>query len=123
MTKKMTKKEKFEVMAEVVKKSNSKDKEMLMEFISKELELLAKRSSKSGETAKQKENEKLKEGLLKALKSCEDKLTISEFQAKFSQFAPPKYSNQKLSAMFSQMREAGLIDKKVEKKKSYFYAL
>ena len=119
----MTKKEKFAVLAKVVESAKVENKAELLEFIGKEIAMLEKRSSKSGETKKDKEREELKAELLKALKTLEKPVTISDFQSKFPQFMPPKFSNQKISAMFRQMKEAGLIDKKVEKKKSYFFAV
>lgn len=119
----MTKKEKFAVLAKVVESAKVENKAELLEFIGKEIAMLEKRSSKSGETKKDKEREELKAELLKALKTLEKPVTISDFQSKFPQFMPPKYSNQKISAMFRQMKEAGLVDKKVEKKKSYFFAV
>lgn len=119
----MTKKEKFAVLAKVVESAKVENKAELLEFIGKEITMLEKRSSKSGETKKDKEREELKAELLKALKTLEKPVTISDFQSKFPQFMPPKYSNQKISAMFRQMKEAGLVDKKVEKKKSYFFAV
>lgn len=119
----MTKKEKFAVLAKVVESAKVENKAELLEFIGKEIAMLEKRSSKSGETKKDKEREELKAELLKALKTLKEPVTISDFQSKFPQFMPPKYSNQKISAMFRQMKEAGLVDKKVEKKKSYFFAV
>ena len=123
MTTKMTKKDKFAIVKGIVEKSNCKEKAELLEFIDKEIAMLNKRSGKSGETTKQKENEVLKVQILDAFKGLDKMVTISEFQTLCPQFMPPKYSNQKLSAMFRQLHDAEpmALDKKVIKKKSYFF--
>jgi ferrous iron transport protein B len=65
------------------------------------------------------ENEILKEEIFAELSKLGEKVTVSEFQA-VTRFAPPEFSNQKISALLNQMEKAGRVKKEVNKKKSYF---
>ena len=118
--KKMTKKEMFTMIMEVVANSTVENKAEMESFITHEIELLEKKSSKSGQTKTQKENEILKDEIFAELFKLGEKVTVSEFQA-VTRFAPPEFSNQKISAMLNQMEKAGRVSKVVEKKKSYFF--
>ena len=64
MTKKLTKREMFEVIAKTIEVMEVENKPEMLNFIEHEIELLNKKSSKSGQTKTQKENEILKEQLL-----------------------------------------------------------
>lgn len=119
MTKKMTKKEMFAVIAETINAVEVENKAEMLNFIAHEIELLEKKSSKSGQTKTQKENELLKAELLTALGEMDKPVTISELQSK-STAEVATLSNQKLSALLNQMVKAGTVVKTVEKKKSYF---
>lgn len=118
MEKKMTKKEWFAVLTEVVEQSNMENKTEALAFINHEVELLEKKSAKSGQTKTQKENAeilvKIKEELAKVGKA----VTITELQATSAEMA--QYSNQKLSALLKKLVESGEVVKTTEKKKSYF---
>ena len=118
MEKKITKKEMFAKLLAVKEVSENKE---FVEFIQHEIDLLNKKSSKSGSTKTQKENMEIKAKLLKALAEIGKAVTITEFQ-KFSEYAS-QFSNQKISAMFKQLETAGEIEKTVVKGKSYFEAL
>ena len=119
MTKKMTKKEMFAMVQAVVENATVENKAEMIAFIEHEVELLNKKSSKSGQTKTQKENELFKEDLLKAFESMERPVTISEF---IEQSTAPvaRLSNQKLSALLNQLVKAENMVKTVEKKRSYF---
>lgn len=119
MTKRMTKKEMFAMVQAVVENANVENKAEMVAFIEHEIELLNKKSSKSGQTKTQKENEILKEELIVALSEMEKPVTISEFQEK-STVPVAGLSNQKLSALLNQLVKAERVVKTVEKKKSYF---
>lgn len=122
MTKKMTKKEMFAVVVEVVENTTSvpaERKAEMVEFLNHEIELLNKKSSKSGQTKTQKENEILKEQLLSAFAEMEKPVTISEFQ-ELSKEPVANLSNQKLSALLNQLVKAEKMVKTIEKKKSHF---
>ena len=119
MTKKITKKEMFAVIAETINAVEVENKAEMLNFIAHEIELLEKKSSKSGQTKTQKENELLKAELLIALGEMDKPVTISEFQS-LSTAEVATLSNQKLSALLNQMAKAETVVKTVEKKKSYF---
>ena len=113
--KKVTKKEMF---GEVRKLAVANGREDLIAFIDHELELLAKKASASGESKTQKENLVIMDRLYDELANINRAVTISEFQAN-SEYAST-LSNQKISALFKKMIEAGKVAKTTEKKKSYF---
>ena len=119
MTKKMTKKEMFAEVMAVVERAEVENKAEMVAFIEHEIELLNKKSSKSGQTKTQKENELLMEQLIMAFEEMEHPVTISEFQAT-SSFEVATLSNQKLSALLKKLVDGGKMVKTVEKKKSYF---
>ena len=117
--KKLTKKEKFAMIKEYVL-----DNPMLVEFLDNEIELLNKKASSSAKTKTQKDNEIIKEKIVAILNMNKDmQYTISEFQASFEEFAIDKYSNQKLNALFTQLKNEGKIARVQDKKKSYFRAI
>ena len=120
MTKRMTKRENFELIAKTIETMEIENKAEMLNFIAHEIELLEKKSSKSRQTKTQKENEILKDEIFAELSKLGEKVTVSEFQA-VTRFAPPEFSNQKISAMLNQMEKAGRVRKVVEKKKSYFF--
>ena len=109
----MTKREMFNLIAGI----NANNAE-IVEFCKHEIELLSKKSSKSGLTKTQKENIEIKAKLLKALAEVGSPVTITEFQA--ASEVASQYSNNKISALFRQLRESGEVVRVVEKKKSYF---
>lgn len=119
MTKKMTKKEMFAVIAETIETMEVENKAEMLNFIDHEIELLNKKSGKSGQTKTQKENELLKEQLLSAFAEMEKPVTISEFQEKCAE-PVAQLSNQKLSALLNQLVKAEKMVKTIEKKKSHF---
>lgn len=119
MTKKMTKKEMFAMVIEVVNGVEVENREEMLNFLNHEVELLNKKSSKSGETKTQKENKVLMEQLKEALAEMTTPVTISEFQEK-STHEIATLSNQKLSALLKKLVESHEVVKTSEKKKSYF---
>lgn len=121
MTKKMTKKEMFAMVINVVSETEAENKEEMLKFLNHEVELLEKKSGKSGETKTQKENKILMEQLVEALSEMEKPVTISEFQSK-STHEVATLSNQKLSSLLKKLyeEENPRVVKTVEKKKSYF---
>ena len=119
MTKKITKREMFAMISTVVEKAEVENKDEMLKALAHEIELLDNKKSKSGQSKTQKENEILKEEIFTELSKLGEKVTVSEFQA-VTRFAPPEFSNQKISALLNQMEKAGRVGKVVEKKKSYF---
>ena len=118
MEKKMTKKEYFAVLAEVVANSDMENKEGALAFIAHEVELLEKKSAKSGQTKTQKENAEILVKIKAELAEVSKAVTITELQAASAEMA--QYSNQKLSALLKKLVESGEVVKTTEKKKSYF---
>lgn len=117
--KKMTKKEMFAMVKEVVANSTADNKAEMESFIAHEIELLEKKSSKSGQTKTQKENVLLMEQLVVALAEMDEPVTISEFQEK-SGHSVADLSNQKLSALLKKLVDENKVVRTVEKKKAYF---
>ena len=116
MEKKMTKKEYFAVLAEVVANSDMENKEGALAFIAHEVELLEKKSAKSGQTKTQKENAEILVKIKAELAEVGKAVTITELQAASAEMA--QYSNQKLSALLKKLVESGEVVKTTEKKKS-----
>lgn len=113
-TKKITKREKFEMLKAIAEVQANP---ILSEFIERELELLAKKNSAEKKpTAQQEENEAIKETILENLTS---RMTISEMQKSIPDLA--EYSNQKISALMRQLILEGLVEKVEDKRKSYFF--
>ena len=119
MTKKITKKEMFTMVAKVVENSEVANKAEMLEFIAHEVELLEKKNSKTGQTKTQKENEVLMAQLLEALAEFDKPVTVSEFM-KESSHEVATLSNQKLSALLKKLVDSKKVIKTVEKKKSFF---
>ena len=119
-TVKVTKKDYFNALRALVVDTEVENKTALIDFIDNELALLAKKanSAKSKPSKAQAENEGIKTAIIAALYGAEKALTITEFQTAYPEFA--EYSNQKLSALFKQLVDAGAVEKTVVKKKSYF---
>ena len=113
---KLTKREKFNMVLEIVKGN-----EMLEEFIAHELELLEKKSGSSKETKTQKENAILKNQLLLELGRFDKPMTITDFKVE-SKSELAMLSTSKLSALLNQMckEENPRIKREEIKKKAYF---
>lgn len=115
MEKKLTKKEKFAMLKEIVVDMGN---DMLVEFIDNEISLLEKKSSKSTQTKTQVENETIKDKIVAVLKNLDRKVTITELQGANEEMAT--YSNQKLSALLKQLVEENRVVRVPDKKKTYF---
>ena len=118
MEKKMTKREKFEMLAKIAEVQANP---MLVEFIEHELELLAKKNA-SGEgklTAVQIANNGIKEKILECMAKEPNRLfTISEMMKLFPCCA--ELSNQRVSALVRQLKEDGKVERLEEKRKAVF---
>lgn len=117
---KMTKRDWYAVLVGIVEGSDYADKDGALDFINHEVELLAKKSGKTGKTKVQKENEVLIEQVFDELATMDKPMTVTELQGASEFFA--QFSNQKLSALLKKLVDAERIDKTVEGKKSYFSA-
>lgn len=90
----------------------------VINFVNHEIELLDRKHSKTSQTKTQKENELIKESIVKALTEIDRPVTITELQNESAEMA--NYSNQKLSALLKQLVQGGIVTKTIDKKKSYF---
>lgn len=112
---KMTKKEYFAILTNIVENAEVENKEDLKAFIAHEVELLTKKSNKSGNSKKEKEQAGVMEEIEVALGEFAKPVTVTELMTVLP------YSNQKISAMLKKMVEDfGTVVKTVEKKKAYF---
>jgi predicted transcriptional regulator len=115
-TKKITKREKFEMLAKI---AEVKANPMLVEFIEHELELLAKKNSADKKpTAVQVANEGVKSVIVETLKANGNRMTISEMQKANEELA--ELSNQRISALVRQLKEDGMVEREEDKRKAYF---
>lgn len=115
---KVTKKEMFTAILALIAETTPENAEVLTKFVENEIALLDKRAANKTATKTQKENEGIKTLILDTLTEIDKPVTISELQAFSADLAV--YTNQKLSALLTQMKAEGTVVKTVEKKKSYF---
>ena len=117
--KKMTKKETINLLIDVLMGNKEvEDMQIFIDFLIHERELLERKSSNSGQTKLQKENELIKEKILNTLEILGRYATIDEIQSANVELAI--YKNQKMSALITQLVNAKLVDRQVDKKKAYF---
>ena len=120
-TKKITKKDMFN---EIIKMMNgeqmSVSAQAVIDFANHEIELLNKKSSSSSgkPTKTQIENEGYKEVILEALATADKPMTISEIMEYADGLAGLK--NQRVSALMTQLKNAGKVIGREKKKKAYF---
>ncbi len=108
----MTKKEMFAYIA-----NEMKGNEEVVNFCNHEIELLEKKASNKSATKTQKENAILKDTIVETLKGL-GKVRISEIQSANEDLA--NLSNQKMSALLTQLVNDKVVTKTTEKKISYF---
>ena len=115
---KITKRERFEQLMEIVKASEVENSAELVAFIEHEVELLTKKNSRSGKPTKtQVENESIKAQIVSVLESAGKPMTVTQLLAK-SELAD--LSNQKVSALLTQLRKTGRVVRTVEKKVAFY---
>lgn len=115
---KMTKKDWFATIRAMVEGSGNEREDEILAFIDHEVELLEKKSSKSGQTKTQKENVEVVAKIENALREAGKAVTITELQTASEEMGA--YSNQKLSALLKQMVSKGTVVRTEDKKKAYF---
>lgn len=111
-TKKLTKKDFFMELKNLVN-----DRKDLVDFIDHEIELLEKRSTSKTLTKVQVENESIKTEIVELLKNSDKPLTIHDMQD-MNENLPA--SNQKMSALLTQLVNAKIIIRTQDKKKVFF---
>jgi predicted transcriptional regulator len=118
-TKKLTKREKFEMIAKIKAVAENP---VLAEFIEHELELLAKKnSSEKKPTAVQVANEKIKSVIYEVLAENGGKMTITEIQKANAELG--ELSNQRISALVRQLLADGKVERIEDNRKAYFKAV
>ena len=115
---KITKKERFEMIKEIVLNAGLDNEVEMIEFLDNEINLLNKKRASGAKTATQKENEVLVEKLYAVLAEIGRPVTVSELQAENEDFGA--MTNQKVSALMKKLTDAGKVTKTPDKKKSYF---
>lgn len=121
MANKMTKKDYFKRLAEIVENGDFADKEALNGFISHEVELLDSKASKKTETKTQKENKEIVDVIYSALVKVGKGMTITELQTACPSLST--LSNQKMSALLKKLTDSQKVEKYLDKKKTYFKAV
>lgn len=108
----MTKKEMFNLIASV-----NADNSEIVDFCQHEIQLLESRKNNSkGLTKTQKANEGVKDLILAALADTEG-MTVTEI---LGCEGLEEYTNQKISALLRQLKDAGKVVKTIEGKKAFF---
>ena len=118
--KKITKKERFMELINLVNTSEVESKSEMVAFLEHEIELLERKSSSSAKTKTQQEHEKIMALIVEELRKVGKPVTITELMKESVVMA--EYSNQKLSSLLKKLTEAEnpVVVKTIEKKKSYF---
>lgn len=113
--KKMTKKDYFKELLQIEVVASNKD---LVDFINHEVGLLEKKSSKSALSKTQVENNSIKDIIMNVLQESAKPMTITEIQSVNEDLK--ELSNQKISALLKQLVDTDLVERVVDKKKTYF---
>ena len=95
-------------------------KEAIIDRMNKDIELASKKSSKSGKPTKtQVENAQLKDAMLESM-TDKPAMTIDEIKGICEEVA--NLSTSKISALLTQLRESGQVERTYIKKKAHFKA-
>ena len=115
-TKKMTKRDYFSKLIEIVENANVDNSEEIIDFLNHEIELSKKKSSVKTKT--QKENEVLMEVVFNTLVEVGKPMTVSELMSANEEVGA--MSNQKVSALLKKLKEDERVVRVEDKKKAYF---
>ena len=111
--KKITKRENFEKIIEVLEGAGRPE---LVEVIAHEIELLDKKKASGKMTKNQEANEVLKAQIVEILENSTTALTITEIMNINKDLG----SNQKISALMTQLKNAGVVERVQEGKTARF---
>ena len=115
---KVTNRERLSQLMEIVKASKVENSAELVAFIEHEVELLTKKNSRSGKPTKtQVENETIKAQIISVLERVGKPMTVTQLLAE-SEFTG--LSNQKVSALLTQLRKSGEVVRTIEKKVAFY---
>lgn len=116
--KKLTQKDYFNMIIELAQENNRKD---IVDFCLGRIELLNKKSSSKTPSKNQIANENLKTIILNVLSENAKPMTISEIQASNEELSTDNgISNQKVSALLTQLINVDKVVRTIDKKKAYF---
>lgn len=115
---KVTKKEMFGKLIEVVENAGVEDAVEMVAFLNHEIELVSKK--RAGQTKTQKANEGLIEVIYEAIANADNPMTVTEIYevVKSDEITSP----QKVSALVKKLRDAGRVTRVEEGRKAYFKA-
>ena len=117
-TKKLTQKDYFSMLRELAVANDRTD---LVEFIDGRVELLNKKATSKAPTKNQIANENLKNVIVSALAEIARPATISEIQNANTELSVESgISNQKISALLTQLIKSNVVVRTEDKKKAYF---
>lgn len=116
--KKVTKKENFGAIVEVLEKAGRTD---LVEVMQHEIDLLNKKSASGKMTKTQEANEVIKSKIVAKLTELAKAVTITELINADTEIAEmTNGSNQKVSALMTQLKNAGTVERVQEGKTAKF---
>ena len=115
-TKKMTKRDYFSKLIEIVECANIDNSEEIVNFLNNEIKLLNKKSNVKTQT--KKENEVLMEIVFNTLVEVGKPMTVSELMSANEEVGA--MSNQKVSALLKKLKEDERVVRVEDKKKAYF---
>lgn len=126
-TKKVTKREYFAMLAEIVNASGSEYTESLVAFIDREVELLNQKYEKTKEKKSTGSNQKIKDLVMTVLEEKPNAVCVADLleDSRLATYTNDKnetvkMSSPKLSAMISQLVQEGRLTKEIIKKRSYY---
>ena len=114
--KKVTKKEMFGRLIDIVREADVEDVDTIVDFLNHEIELVSKK--RSGQTKTQKANEGLIEVVYEAIKNAGKAVSVTELfgMIKNDEIKSP----QKVSALVKKLKDAEKIERVEEGKKAFF---
>ena len=116
MEKKMTKKEMFGRLIDIVEGANVEDTDVVVDFLNHEIELVSKK--RNGMTKTQKENEELVEVIYNAIAEIGHPVTVTELYENVK--SDKITSAQKVSALVKKLVDAERVVRTEDKKKAFF---
>lgn len=116
---KVTKREHFAMLTDLVNKSDVVNKEDLLKFIAHEVELLDKKHSTKKETETQKQNKILAETVYEIVADANGRVSIAEVMEQLEEMGT-SVSNQKASYILNSLAKELRVVKTYEKKVPYY---
>ncbi len=115
------KKTQKEMFNEIITFAEEHDRQDIVDFAKGRIEMLDRKSTSKKKTATQKVNEKIKERIIEVLYNSDKPVTCTGLleTGQFDDFEI-SITNQKMSALLSQLVKAEKVTKTIEKRVSYF---